>query len=190
MLLFRHGGMLADTNWYVGTSALDALRQFGPGAKQAAPAVERYLSHTNFVVRASAMAALRAVDPDAAAQAGYSLSDLLRMVHDPNVDTRKTAVYSLYIAHDEASSVVPALIPALTDSDPRVRRLAVTTLRRYKHEAQSALPALTRCLKDPDEAFRESDKCDYRDRAGLLCEDQPLSLTHHRCEAQPAGADA
>jgi HEAT repeat protein len=61
---------LHDTNVSVQLYAVGALRDFGPNAKLAVPALFEYLSHAASPYRLEIDSALKAIDPQAAAKAG------------------------------------------------------------------------------------------------------------------------
>ena len=149
---------LSDTNIYCRLYALDALAEFGNHARAAAPAIQQCISETNAHYRARAVAALVRVDPDAAAQAGYSPHELVIQLESINENTKTTSMFALWMLQAQLMDYAPQVVPALTarigDTNQKIRGLAVTTLGEFGTNARSALPALASHLQDPDESFR------------------------------------
>ncbi len=151
---------LTDTNRAYRNTILFALRDFGTNAKSSSTAIERCLEDTNIPHRAIAIVALRAVDPVAAARAGFSTSDILKMAQNTNEEQRRMALLVLWYSRDEmrdnADIEVPALIPCLNDTNIGNRRMAGIILGDLRQAARPALPALVRALdyEDPEDSFK------------------------------------
>jgi len=139
---------LNDTNWSVRNNVLDAIGAYGAAAKVSVPALKQCLNDTNPAHRAWAVVALRKVDEEAAAQAGFSTSDLLKTLQSADEQNKLTSLFAIWWLKEDPSVIVPALIPCLADTSPSIRRLAAGHLGQLKQAAKPALPALTRCLED------------------------------------------
>ncbi|WP_435007352.1 HEAT repeat domain-containing protein [Tundrisphaera lichenicola] len=69
---------------------------------------------------------------------------------------RIRALRKLCRSADVDASVVPLLIPGLSDPDPRIRAGTADVLRRIGQPARQAAPALLNALDDPDRDVRDS----------------------------------
>jgi HEAT repeat protein len=137
-------GANAEVRW----KAADLLRQRGPEAAEAAPALVRALHDDDPHVRAVAAAALAAVG-----HAGPEAIPVLRYLL--STDDRLQAVKTLAQYGPEAAPAISKLIDLLHDSDSEVRWNAARTLGKIGPAAQSSAPALIAALKDDDALVRE-----------------------------------
>jgi vesicle coat complex subunit len=161
--------------------AIQVLAALGSNAAEAAPSVIRALDDSSATVRLVAVAALGRVglaaenigvvvhasadgDADVRAAAIETLvtlnasPDTLLMVaerraHDPDAAVRTQVAYALAATH-RGELVVPRLVQAISDRDPRVRGAAALLLGRLGPAARGATPALERAASDSDREVR------------------------------------
>ncbi len=127
-------------------AAIRALGLIGPDAEQAIPLLdERFCSATAAL---TSHAALRSL-----IQMGRkSVPVLVPHLKDPNHPrTRASSALALGEIACSASTVVPALVPVLTDADVETRANAATALGSFGAEASSAVKALCAALRTEDD---------------------------------------
>lgn len=78
----------------------------------------------------------------------------LAKVKDPSSAERLHAIHALKDRTAEASTIVPALVESLRDSDAFVRRDAAHALAEFGSDARSAVPALLALQKDHEPVRR------------------------------------
>src|SRR5262249_27235603 len=139
---------LKDKQAKVRGEAAAALKQLGPKAGAAVPALIELLQDSDPFVRIEAVAALEAIGPAA-------VPPLVRALAAPNDNTRMGAALTLGQFGDRAKKAVGALQKALADKEPRVRAHAAQALWRIDPKyAAEAVPVLSEALKSGDRHLR------------------------------------
>jgi hypothetical protein len=138
---------LRDPSPSVRDAAAMALRELGPAAKPAIPALAQMLRDSDGYLRITAAHTLDRMGADAVP----SLVPLLRD-YDPRV--RVLAAETLRSIGLDAKDAVPALTESLRDPSPSVRDAAAMALREMGPDAKYAIPALAAMLSDPDGYLR------------------------------------
>ncbi len=130
------------------------LREIGPDARAALPALTAATNDAHPGVRAVAVQAVARVgqgDPASVA----ALRDALRGGGD--ADYRWKAARALGRLGPQAKDAVPGLVTAVADENGHVRREAIIALGRIGGSAEAAgAPALLRALEDPDPEIRRA----------------------------------
>ena len=137
---------LKSSDWSVRTQAIADLRDKGPAAVEALPALIHALSDKHRLVRLWATETLGGLGPAAQTSAG-ELTRFLEKESDPGV--RAAAAKAL--AQIEGPHGIPALIRALGDKDLGVRRSAAFSLGEMGSAAQEAIPTLIRVVQSDDD---------------------------------------
>ncbi|MBN1909081.1 MAG: HEAT repeat domain-containing protein [Pirellulales bacterium] len=154
-------------------SAADQLKELGPRAAPAVPALTKALNDEDWCTRCNVAEALGEMGPKAAtaipalmkvlrsdedslvrARAAEALGNigdarsvpaLLAAIKDEDSFVRAQVVEALGTLGDE--KVVPSLITALEDENDYVVMCAISALESYGHKAKTAVPALIRTVK-------------------------------------------
>jgi HEAT repeat protein len=138
---------LSEDDEYVSERAALALGDLGKGDNSAVVALTKALSDSRFLrVRRSAIIALEKIDPGAPARA---VPSLLQKATNVDSSLHCSAIIALgYIGYNSAEPdrIVPVVINALHDADPRTRYFAIGALGELGPNAKAALPALTELL--------------------------------------------
>ena len=108
------------------------------------------LGHSNETARMYAAFALGEIGGDAV----ESSPAVARLMADPSVEVRRTAVEALGQIKSPANATIPALIDGLGDEDAQVRFTAALSLQRIGPDAAGAVPALARALRDENRYVR------------------------------------
>jgi len=137
-------GALGHDDVSVREWAAVALRDLGPAACEASPALLAALRDPNSGIRDWAALALASVCSDPA----EVLPELLRALHDANMFLRAAAATALGALG--AREAVPALSEALKDENSGVRCRAAVALGRIGSAARSAIPTLLKMIEDRD----------------------------------------
>ncbi len=116
---------------------------------EALPLLAVGMQHASDKVRAQALFAVGEHGP----QAQDLAVEITGLIQDPSPIVRRTAVETMGMIED-ADTAVPALIPALQDSDDQVRFNACLALARYRKQAEPAIAALAACLHDENRYVR------------------------------------
>ena len=135
--------LLKDKDANVRYAALGMLREMGPKAAIATPAIIDALDDFDFGARCGVVDILESLNPAA-------LPYLLKAVHDKRPRVRAGVAMALGWYGKSADVVMPVLIEALGDDDPRVRRGATYGLDRMGPDVPGVVSALCRALKDED----------------------------------------
>ncbi len=150
-----------------------ALGDYGPGAKDAVPALLKATRDRDKKCREAAFIALGRVGGDVDGKLtallqsladahgdGSSAIDKLILIgkpalpvlrqglHDKNAAVRHGALRALGAFSLDAPEVVPEVIPLLQDPDDAVRWVSVSLLHRYARHSKVALPALHQLVRD------------------------------------------
>jgi HEAT repeat protein len=99
---------------------------------------------------AAAAVACSLLVPATSLAAEPTTAEMLSAATSGAKDARYTAIDDLGERHEDASKVVPKLIPMLQDSDPQVRWRAARTLGEYEGQAISAVGEVRKLLADKD----------------------------------------
>ena len=83
---------------------------------------------------------------------GKPLEHWVQALKDPDARVRKEAASKLGNAGPANSAVLPALIAALRDSDPKVRCEVILALVKFDADAKEAVPILTELQKSDCDA--------------------------------------
>jgi HEAT repeat protein len=130
--------------------AAKVLRQIGPAATRAVPALQKALRHPRGKVREEAARALGAIRPESK-QAREALRERLR---DPRDRVRVQAALSLR-ALDATFDPLPVLLAVLRETDSsRSRPSCVKAILSLGKAAKPALPHLHALLADPNDQVR------------------------------------
>jgi HEAT repeat protein len=125
----------------------DAVRALGQLVMDPDPDVSKAAAGT--------LEALGAAGPEAAEALGLVIANGDSENRSWDADTRIAAMRALVsIGPERTAGIIPRLMTALADADPRIRRAAAETLGRYGSTAHSALPALRQALRDDDSEVR------------------------------------
>jgi HEAT repeat protein len=122
------------------TKAARSLGRLGWLAREALPALAAATADPDKHVREAAAVAVGQMGPDAVPQ----LTQLLR--HEDKY-VRRQAVWALGKLGPLAAPALPALVVALTDSDPRTASGAAQALGSMGPDAAEAVPALTEAMR-------------------------------------------
>jgi HEAT repeat protein len=132
---------LASKDAFVRRNAAYALRELGPKAVKAVPALIQRLDDEDEMVRLEAEEALIRIGPG-------GLPHLLKAAKDKRPRVRVGVVWVLGQFRSEGKKVVPALAEALKDKNIFVRQRAACVLSVVGPDAKMAIPALIAALKD------------------------------------------
>ena len=149
---------LGDGMPAVRNAAVDALARLGPGASTLLPELERIeIEHARSATARAAARAIELITARSAASAA-TLGVLIGQLQDPEVEIRRAAAEELRVRAPVSTSVLPALVEAMTDDpDQRVRLTAIGTMADVGELAVIARPALERLAQaDPDRVIREA----------------------------------
>jgi HEAT repeat protein/serine phosphatase RsbU (regulator of sigma subunit) len=145
--------LLQDTNWEVRKYAAVALRQIGPRAKKAIPALLRNLNDRDddqsSEVRAAAADALGDLGPSAVV-----ITALKEALKDDAFPVRVAVVGALAKARTQATTYLPLLAERLRDNDRSVRLEVAEDLASLGPAAAGAVPQLIQLLEDDDLRLR------------------------------------
>lgn len=141
--------MVADEDADVRTSAVNALAEIGPAAKDAVPAVVRALKDSEPGVRRAAVAALAKVG--AGDDAAAALLDALK---DKDGDVAVAAGKMLQNGRKLTKEQVPLLADVAKNGPPAARRFAVGVLVGLGAESPDAVTVIGRSLTDQDKGVR------------------------------------
>jgi HEAT repeat protein len=136
---------LEDRDPKVRSSAVQALRQMGPKARSAIPALVRALGDEQSWLSESVASALGEMGPSA-------VPPLIAALKDKNPKVRTNAALALAALGPQAEAAVPALVVALNDDGLEVRRCAARALGEIGPAAIPAIPVLIETFKQPVEA--------------------------------------
>ncbi len=134
--------LLTDKDAGIRLAAIQTLREIGPEAKMAVPALTSLLKNRD--VQCEAASALGRIGPDAKT-AVPALIELLTEAED-----RRDAAEALGRIGPDAKAAVPALTKTLTDQDTSVREAAAWALGKMGRGAETSVPVLAELLKDKD----------------------------------------
>ena len=120
-----------------------ALRQMGPGAKVAIPALAESMRDGDKYVGIAAAQTLERLGPEA-------VPSLARLLRNPEPHVQMHAAESLGRIGPEATAAIPALTATLRDPDASVREAAILALQQMGPGAKAAIPALAESVRDQD----------------------------------------
>jgi vesicle coat complex subunit len=148
-------------NQLVRSWTASALRQIGPAAEPAVPALVKALGDPDPEVQISAAEALGRIGP----AAEPAVPALIEALGDPDADVQRTASETLGRIGLAAKAAVPALINALGSADPGVRRDAARAMAEiaaalYDASATEAL-SLLREARDLLQTHPDPDVIEY-----------------------------
>jgi HEAT repeat protein len=108
---------------------MQAIAEYGPLAKSAAPALARFLTHKNKTLRSQAAYALGAIGP-----ASSDSLDKLKSIAaaDPDPEVRYTAVAAIAKIGPTNEAAARVVLQALKDSDSEVRYVAIQNLGEFR----------------------------------------------------------
>jgi HEAT repeat protein len=138
---------LRDEDAAVRQAAAVALRDMGPKAKAAIPALAELLRDRDGFVVLDASRTLEKMGLEA-------VPSLVQLLSDPDPHVRELAARTLGRIEPEAKAAIPALTQRLRDEDSVVRHAAVVALREMGSKAKTAIPALAESLRDEDRFVR------------------------------------
>lgn len=132
-------------------SILDLLRNIGPEAKPAIPALARVLADQGWADRWQAASILEGIGRDSK----VALPALVVALHDSDWNTRAAAASALGALGPDAKGTGFALQKRLKDQNTTVRLQAATALWKIDEDT-AVIPALVEILKDKNESVRQS----------------------------------
>lgn len=141
---------LKDPSWEVRTTTVDALRNLGPAARDAAPDLVKALSSRSddpSYLWLWTVSALAAIGPAA-------MPALIEGLSDFRSDVRNGVIKAMVEIGIPPREAIPPLIEALEDSNRIVRANAAFALGKIGPSAKQAIPTLTKLLTDPDADVR------------------------------------
>ena len=130
--------------------AADLLRQLGPKARDAAPALIEALGDDDLHVRTLVATSLGAMTPPPKEAEAPLIAALARGDRSSAAAARALSAYKA-----EARGAIPALLKALQAREAEVRWNAARTLGKIGPEAKTAVPALLEAMKDEESKVRE-----------------------------------
>jgi HEAT repeat protein len=160
--------------------AADLLKERGPDARPAVPALLQALHYSDAHVQTVAVTALEAIGytgPEAipvlqamltregrlsaeralahyGAQAAPAVPRLIDLLRDSDSEVRWNAALTLGKIGPDAKAAVPNLVAALKDENALVREHAAEALGDIGPDARDAIPELVAVLKDPEARVR------------------------------------
>jgi HEAT repeat protein len=145
---------LTDKDLELCRIALLNLRDMGPRAQPAAPALARVMGDVDPEFRISVAKTLEAIGPACKADALPVLSKALR---DENKDVQRAAITALSVIAPTEKAIEPAFLAFLGDMDSRTRLAAADGLARNNQPEPEIAVALLRALKtETEEGVRRS----------------------------------
>jgi HEAT repeat protein len=148
---------LDDPDRFLRWAAGRTLGRLGPAACGAAPGLTRLLQDADGSVRQVAADALAKIAPPAAtvpASAPFSLASALER---GDTAARLNTLRALQGLHaDDLRPIVPVLVQAVKDPNPRVRQAAVAALGACGPSSREAAGTLRQSLTDPDSDVRRA----------------------------------
>ncbi len=141
---------LKDPSWEVRTTTVDALRNMGPAARDAAPDLVKALSSRSddpSYLWLWTVSALAAIGPAA-------MPALIEGLSDFRSDVRNGVIKAMVEIGIPPREAIQPLIEALEDSNRIVRANAAFALGKIGPPAKQAIPTLTKLLTDPDADVR------------------------------------
>ncbi|MCI0455869.1 MAG: HEAT repeat domain-containing protein [Gemmataceae bacterium] len=146
-------GALQDAKEYVREQAAAALRELGPKASAAAPALVKALADKEPRVRATAAETLGKLPPT-----GATTGKLDALLADPDEEVRLSAALARWASSEEKGreKLLEVVARGLGSNRAAVRKRAAVVLGEFGKGAQAAVPALLTVLRDPDASVRQA----------------------------------
>jgi HEAT repeat protein len=146
---------LKDENSFVRWGAVRVVGKMAPReAARVVPGLALLLSDENRDVRITVTAALKQYGP--AIKDGDTIQAVARVLRRGDREMRPLAIGVLVAIGQAARPAVPALIQALTDSEPTVRAAAARALGQFGASDACIRKALARALEDPHGDVRKA----------------------------------
>jgi HEAT repeat protein len=130
-------------------AALLGLKEIGPEAAQAIPAVIEKLGDRDEFVRGWAAQALTSIGRPAIPQ-------LLQTVENGTGEVRRGAAYALAGIYPSRRVATPALLKMMNDPEPESREQAIATLEAIHASDEAVLRAMKNALQDSDATVRKA----------------------------------
>jgi len=130
-------------------AALAGLKQIGPAAGQAVPAMIEKLGHHDPAVRMWAVSALSGIGQPAVPQ-------LLQIVEHGNGEVRRGAAQALTSIFPSRRKFIPALLQMIKDDEAASRLQAIVSLTTINATDEVTIGAITDALKDSDVNVRQA----------------------------------
>ena len=170
----RLANALTNPQRLVREAAARALADLKPGPEIAMPAIRRALEHADGAQLTDALDALASLgaaavpelidalqEEPAQARVAYILGRigpaaapavpaLAKLVHSPNADVQREAIFALAKIGPKAAPAVKSLVQVFQDGQPEVRYGAAYALGEIGPAASAAKPALVAALQDSD----------------------------------------
>jgi HEAT repeat protein len=139
---------LGDSDPFIRWAAARTMGKISPvAAVTAVPGLAGLLADLDLDVRLAAATALERYGPAAKG----ALPELTRAMRASDAELRTAAIGAVgAVGANEGRSAIPALIEALSDTDPRVRQMAAKTLGKFGTAARGAVESLNLALEDSD----------------------------------------
>ena len=133
----------AEVRW----RAARALGRIGPAAGSAVGSLIAALEDPQPEVRAYACFALGRIGGEAARS---GIPKLVERMTDENSVVRRAAIDAIFALRPDPQVLMPLLVRALEDADPRI---AVAALRTLADQGEEAVPLLVKALENPRSAY-------------------------------------
>jgi HEAT repeat protein len=126
------------------------LKNFGPEAHAAWPALQKAAADANWRVRLAAAEAMEKIQPGTP----EAVNVVTSILNDQDMEGHLSAVHALSNFSSSAQRAVPSLIEALKQNVWSVKRAIIITLGNMGVRAKGVMPELIRCFSDPDAEIR------------------------------------
>src|SRR5262249_52221379 len=176
-----------DENSEVRQDAAEGLKQFGPPAQEAVPALIKAIKEDDERVRHEACHALEEIGgrPE-------DVPALTGLLSDDIDHVRAASAKALGAVGAQAVPAVPSLVKLLNDKNKSARREAAVALGRIGPAAKDAVPALRDALKDENTHFAAASALKHIEGPPLepAQKAEDGSRSRHKEKASEAGSTA
>jgi HEAT repeat protein len=131
-------------------SAVGALSQIGPAARESLADLEALAPRASLAVQMACAAAVARISGDAS----RGLPLLLRTLDHPDPSVRKQSLERITELGPAAHAAIPRILECAADPAPEVRAAGALTLGRIRAPASDAVPPMTRLLDDASPEVR------------------------------------
>jgi HEAT repeat protein len=131
-------------------SAVGALSQIGPAARESLTDLEALAPRAPLAVQMACAAAVARISGDAS----RGLPLLLRTLDHPDPPVRKQSLERITELGPAAHAAIPRILECVADPAPEVRAAGALTLGRIRAPASDVVPPMTRLLDDASPEVR------------------------------------
>jgi len=146
----KHAFWFGATASYSHAIAATALRELGPPAQSAIPALEKVAGQRDYLTRDKAQAALMVIRNESSG----TLTKILEDRSPPNWSNWNAAAITAAELGNRARPLIPLFIDSLNHTNSDIRQTAISALGTIGMEPEVCVPAILRGLADPDETVR------------------------------------